>query len=105
MESVCCYIESQVLSFIGFVVGGVDFELLKGDLGLFGFDVVCWKVYGDFSSMMIGGIGVLFLQMFYLLVLVGVWDYFNFCDDLFGCLCCIGQFILVIIYGLLVDVE
>src|SRR3954447_14699916 len=27
-----------------------------GDLGLFGPDAACWKVHGDFTSMMIGGV-------------------------------------------------
>ena len=57
MESVRRHIESQVLSLTGLAVGGVDFELPKGDPGLFGPDAACWKVHGDFSSMMIGGIG------------------------------------------------
>ncbi len=71
MESVRRHIESQVLSLTGLAVGGVDFESPKGDPGLFGPDAACWKVHGDFSSMMIGGIGALLLQMLHPLALAG----------------------------------
>lgn len=74
MESVRRHIESQVLSLTGLAVGGVDFESPKGDPGLFGPDAACWKVHGDFSSMMIGGIGALLLQMLHPLALA-VWDH------------------------------
>ena len=84
MESVRRHIESQVLSLTGLAVGGVDFESPKGDPGLFGPDAACWKVHGDFSSMMIGGIGALLLQMLHPLALAGVWDHSNFRDDLLG---------------------
>lgn len=45
------------------VIGSFIFDivLLLGDFGLFGFDVVCWKVYVDFLVMMVGGISVLLL--------------------------------------------
>lgn len=105
MESVRRHIESQVLSLTGLAVGGVDFELPKGDPGLFGPDAACWKVHGDFSSMMIGGIGALLLQMLHPLALAGVWDHSNFRDDLLGRLRRTCQFISATTYGPLADAE
>lgn len=105
MESVRRHIESQVLSLTGLAVGGVDFESPKGDPGLFGPDAACWKVHGDFSSMMIGGIGALLLQMLHPLALAGVWDHSNFRDDLLGRLRRTGQFISATTYGPLADAE
>ncbi|WP_134635644.1 oxygenase MpaB family protein [Pseudomonas aeruginosa] len=105
MESVRRHIESQVLNLTGLAVGGVDFESPKGDPGLFGPDAACWKVHGDFSSMMIGGIGALLLQMLHPLALAGVWDHSNFRDDLLGRLRRTGQFISATTYGPLADAE
>ena len=96
MESVRRHIESQVLSLTGLAVGGIDFESPKGDPGLFGPGAACWKVHGDFSSMMIGGIGALLLQMLHPLALAGVWDHSNFRDDLLGRLRRTGQFLSLI---------
>lgn len=54
-----------VVGIMYLMVGGggllIDFFFLFGDLGLFGFDVVCWCVYVDFMLMMMGGIVVLLL--------------------------------------------
>ena len=78
------HIESQVLSLTGLAIGGVDYENPPGDPGLFGPDSVCWRVHGDFTSMLIGGISALLLQALHPLALAGVWDHSNFRDDLLG---------------------
>lgn len=41
----------------------------------------------------------------YLLVLVGVYDYFNFCGDLVGWLCCIIVFVVGMSYVFVGEVE
>ena len=55
-----------------------------GDPGLFGPDSVCWRVHGDFTIMMIGGVCALLLQALHPLALAGVWDHSNFREDILG---------------------
>ena len=105
METVRRHIESQVLSLTGLALGGVDFESPKGDPGLFGPDSACWKVHGDFSSMLIGGISALLLQMLHPAALGGVWDHSNFRADMLGRLRRTGQFISTTTYGSVADAE
>lgn len=105
METVRRHIESQVLSLTGLALGGVDFESPKGDPGLFGPESVCWKVHGDFSSMLIGGISALLLQMLHPAALGGVWDHSNFRADMLGRLRRTGQFISATTYGARADAE
>ncbi|MFC3606272.1 oxygenase MpaB family protein [Stutzerimonas tarimensis] len=93
------YIESQVLGLTGLALGGIDYENPRGEPGLFGPDSVCWKVHGDFSCMMIGGISALLLQAMHPLALAGVWDHSNFREDLLGRLRRTGQFIAATTYG------
>ncbi|QKE64446.1 DUF2236 domain-containing protein [Aquipseudomonas campi] len=99
MELIRRSIESQVLSLTGLALGQIDFEQPPGDPGLFGPDSACWKVHGDFTSMMIGGISALLLQALHPLALAGVWDHSNFRDDLLGRLRRTGQFISGTTYG------
>lgn len=105
METVRRHIESQVLSLTGLALGGVDFESPKGDPGLFGPDSICWKVHGDFSSMLIGGITALLLQMLHPGALGGVWDHSNFRADMLGRLRRTGQFISATTYGSRADAD
>ena len=55
-----------------------------GDPGLFGPGSVCWRVHGDFTIMMIGGVCALLLQALHPLALAGVWDHSNFRQDILG---------------------
>jgi len=98
-------IETQVLSLTGLAIGGVDYENPAGDPGLFGPDSVCWKVHGDFTSMLIGGISALLLQALHPLALAGVWDHSNFRQDLLGRLRRTGQFISATTFGSHADAE
>ena len=41
-----------------------------------------WRVHGDVTSMMVGGISALLLQMLHPAVLAGVWDHSNFRTDM-----------------------
>ncbi|MEN0107769.1 MAG: oxygenase MpaB family protein, partial [Pseudomonas sp.] len=99
MEFIRQRIERQVLSLTGLALGQIDFEQPPGDPGLFGPDAVCWRVHGDFTSMMIGGISALLLQALHPLALAGVWDHSNFREDLLGRLRRTGQFISGTTYG------
>src|ERR687893_1971214 len=46
--------------------------------GLFGPRAVAWRVHGDVTSMMVGGVPGLLLQMLHPAVLAGGWDPSNF---------------------------
>ncbi len=78
------HIERQVLSLTGLALGGVDFENPPGDPGLFGPDSAAWRIHGDFTCMLIGGISALLLQALHPLALAGVWDHSNFREDMLG---------------------
>jgi uncharacterized protein (DUF2236 family) len=105
MEFIRRRIESQVLSLTGLAIGGVDYENPPGDPGLFGPDSVCWRVHGDFTSMLVGGISALLLQALHPLALAGVWDHSNFREDLLGRLRRTGQFISATTFGSQADAQ
>ncbi|EWC40702.1 DUF2236 domain-containing protein [Pseudomonas stutzeri] len=105
MEFIRRHIETQVLSLTGLALGGIDYGTPPGDPGLFGPDSVCWRVHGDFTSMMIGGISALLLQALHPLALAGVWDHSNFREDLLGRLRRTGQFISATTFGSHADAD
>lgn len=105
MEFIRRHIETRVLSLTGLAIGGVDYENPPGDLGLFGPESVCWRVHGDFTSMMVGGISALLLQALHPLALSGVWDHSNFREDLLGRLRRTGQFISATTFGSHADAD
>ena len=67
--------------------------------GLFGPRSVCWRVHGDVTSMMVGGIAGLLLQMLHPAVLAGVWDHSAFRSDMHGRLRRTARFIALTTYG------
>jgi uncharacterized protein (DUF2236 family) len=67
--------------------------------GLFGPRSVVWRVHGDVTSMMVGGIAALMLQMLHPRVLAGVWDHSRFRDDMQGRLRRTARFIALTTYG------
>ena len=67
--------------------------------GLFGPKAVAWRVHGDVTSMMVGGISSLLLQMLHPAVLAGVWDHSNFRTDMHGRLRRTARFIALTTYG------
>lgn len=99
MEFIRTRIETQIMSLTGLSLGKLDLENPKGDPGLFGPDSVSWQVHGDFSSMLIGGISALMLQVMHPLALAGVWDHSNFREDMLGRLRRTGQFISGTTFG------
>lgn len=70
-----------------------------GDAGLFGPRSVTWRVHGDFTSMMVGGVSSLLLQMLHPGALAGVWDHSNFRSDAAGRLQRTAQFVGLTTYG------
>jgi uncharacterized protein (DUF2236 family) len=66
---------------------------------LFPPDSVAWRVHGDVTTMMVGGIAALLLQMLHPKVLAGVWDHSGFRDDMTGRLRRTARFIAVTTFG------
>jgi uncharacterized protein (DUF2236 family) len=66
---------------------------------LFGSRSVSWRVHGDITSMMVGGVAGLLLQMLHPAVLAGVWDHSNFRQDMMGRLRRTARFIAQTTYG------
>ena len=73
--------------------------------GLFGPNAIAWRVHGDVTSMMVGGIAGLLLQMLHPAVLAGVWDHSNFRADMHGRLRRTARFIALTTYGGREDAE
>ncbi|MET0180583.1 MAG: oxygenase MpaB family protein [Novosphingobium sp.] len=67
--------------------------------GLFGPDSVAWRVHGDVTTMMVGGVAALLLQMLHPAVLAGVWDHSTFRHDMQGRLRRTARFIALTTYG------
>lgn len=64
-----------------------------------------WRVHGDVTTMMIGGVTALLLQMLHPAALAGVWDHSTFRDDMLGRLRRTARFIAVTTYGDRHDAE
>jgi uncharacterized protein (DUF2236 family) len=60
---------------------------------------VIWRVHGDVTTMMIGGISALLMQMLHPAALAGVWEHSNFRNDMLGRLRRTARFIAVTTYG------
>ena len=73
--------------------------------GLFGPNSVAWRVHGDVTGMLVGGVSGLLLQMLHPAVLAGVWDHSNFRADMHGRLRRTARFIAVTTYGGRDDAE
>lgn len=64
-----------------------------------------WRVHGDVTTMMIGGVTALLLQMLHPAALTGVWDHSTFRDDMLGRLRRTARFIAVTTFGQRADAE
>jgi uncharacterized protein (DUF2236 family) len=91
-------IVSQVRQLVG-GTGDDTVERNRQDTGFFGPDSAIWKVHGDFTSMMVGGITALLMQMLHPGALAGVWDHSNFREDMSGRLKRTARFIAGVTYG------
>ena len=76
-----------------------DKPVVRRPDGLFGPRSVAWRVHGDITSMMVGGIAGLLLQMLHPSVLAGVWDHSKFRADMRGRLRRTARFIALTTYG------
>lgn len=93
------YVENQIHIITGLQGSPVDFTTPAGDPGLFGPQSAVWEVHADFTSMMLGGISALCLQMLDPKVLAGVWDHSRFRQDMQGRLSRTAQFISAVSYA------
>jgi uncharacterized protein (DUF2236 family) len=75
------------------------------DNALFSRGSVIWRVHGDVTTMMVGGISALLMQMLHPLALAGVWDHSRFRDDMIGRLRRTARFIAVTTYADRADAE
>jgi len=105
MESLRRQIEKQVHSLTGASLGVLDLDQPRFDAGLFGPESMVWKVHADFTSMMVGGISALLLQMLHPLALAGVWDHSTFRQDMIGRLRRTSLFVAGTTYGGRHDAE
>jgi uncharacterized protein (DUF2236 family) len=96
-------IANQIRQLVG--SGDSSRERVRTDTGLFGPGSACWKVHGDFTSMMVGGVTALLLQMLHPGALAGVWDHSNFREDMHGRLRRTARFIAGTTYGSVVEAE
>lgn len=98
MESLRQAIGHQVRLLVG---AGLerDPDRPAGDVGLFGPQSVAWRVHGDVTTMMIGGIGALLMQMLHPAALAGIWDHSDFRADMSGRLRRTARFIAGTTYG------
>ena len=76
----------------------------SGD-AMFAPDSVLWRVHGDVTTMMVGGVAALLLQMLHPAVLAGVWDHSNFRKDMIGRLRRTARFIATTSYASRADAE
>ena len=99
MEFLRRAIQDQVHGLVGFGSGEIDLDRPAGDAGLFGPKSACWQVHADFTSMMVGGVSALLLQMLHPAALGGVWDHSDFRRDKTGRLRRTAQFVAGTTYG------
>lgn len=73
--------------------------VVRSDHALYPRDSVVWRVHGDVTTMMIGGMAALLLQMLHPAALAGVWDFSNFRQDMLGRLRRTARFIALTTYA------
>jgi uncharacterized protein (DUF2236 family) len=60
---------------------------------------VAWRVHGDVTTMMVGGVSGLLLEMLHPAALAGVWDHSNFRKDMLGRLRRTARFMALTTYA------
>jgi len=78
---------------------GEPLRISRDDPGYYAADSIIRRVHGDVTTMMIGGIAALLMQMLHPRVLAGVWDHSRFREDMAGRLRRTSAFIARTTYG------
>ena len=76
-----------------------DRPIVRSSDALFPRDSVIWRVHGDVTTMMVGGVSALLMQMLHPAALAGIWDHSTFRDDMLGRLRRTARFIAVTTYA------
>ncbi len=71
----------------------------RSDAALFAPGSAIWRVHGDVTSMMAGGVAALLMQMLHPSALAGIWEHSRFRDDMLGRLRRTARFIAVTTYA------
>ena len=79
--------------------------VVRSDNALFPRNSVIWRVHGDVTTMMVGGVAALLLQMLHPAALTAVLDHSNFRSDMLGRLRRTAKFIARTTYGDRADAE
>ncbi|WP_176593496.1 oxygenase MpaB family protein [Sphingobium sp. EM0848] len=79
--------------------------VIRSDNALYPRQSVIWRVHGDVTTMMIGGVTALLLQMLHPAALAGVWDHSGFRGDMLGRLRRTARFIAVTTFGDRADAD
>lgn len=82
-----------------------ELPVVRSDHAIYPRGSVIWRVHGDVTTMMIGGVAALLLQMLHPAALAGVWDHSNFRHDMQGRLRRTARFIALTTYGERADAE
>lgn len=73
--------------------------VVRSDDALYPRQSVIWRVHGDVTTMMTGGVTALLLQMLHPAALAGVWDHSGFRGDMLGRLRRTARFIAITTFG------
>jgi uncharacterized protein (DUF2236 family) len=78
---------------------GGERPVVRSDDALYPRGSVIWRVHGDVTTMMIGGVSALLLQMLHPAALAGIWDHSSFRGDMLGRLRRTARFIALTTFG------
>lgn len=76
-----------------------EVPVIRSRRALFAPGTVIWRVHGDVTTMMIGGVTALLMQMLHPAALTGIWDHSNFRTDMLGRLRRTARFIALTTYA------
>jgi uncharacterized protein (DUF2236 family) len=96
MDAVRHAIRDQIRGLVGSRAG---LPVVRPEDSLYPPGSACRKVHVDFTSMMIGGVSALLMQMLHPAAVAGVWDHSNFRGDILGRLKRTAQFISATTFG------
>lgn len=97
-EAIRRRIAGEVVAFFNDAEQGQQ-PIISSDHALVPRGSVAWRVHGDVTGMMVGGIAALLLQMLHPRALAGVWDHSDFQKNMHGRLRNTARFIAVTTYG------